>query len=455
MNTKYKNIVIDLFTLNFKKETGFLSVELGKFNEKELKKVVDNKQKDLKKKEQVDVPEKSPKTKKTDNTPESDPKKKNLTVIKNDIDKLLSKLEESKVSNLKDFFKSDIINYNVINTKVLEYQELYNKNKLELEKNGDKLYTNFCGKKNGLANINQNKDVISKDLFIKKMLGEDENSPLDKKLIVEILHLYLQIQQFLTKSTTKKSNNVEKIIKLDEDSSERKVLEAIMEKEFDYKNITFKKQIKYINKYKEVIFNYITKNATLLIESFKELPLELASSSSASDINEETKKPKNTPKNLSINKLFAMSSLKDTYLSNLLHKYADKYDFIEKGQVSSTYNSNVKGILEKDKLISYLSQKNNFNFVINKLIDTNFKDININLDNKVKNFLAYLLVCVIYDDFLPILVMTNSQLITYKKKIVNPETKESKVIEDTKLTKVNINKIHPLIIQNILCRNLV
>ena len=51
MNSKLKNIINDLFTLHSKKESKFLSLELGKHKEKEIVKQIEAKQKELVKKE--------------------------------------------------------------------------------------------------------------------------------------------------------------------------------------------------------------------------------------------------------------------------------------------------------------------------------------------------------------------------------------------------------------------
>ena len=118
MNSKVENILTDLFTLFAKRDTKFLSLELGRFKEKELIKVLDVKQKELLKKESSSSSSSSSSstnttlsseietssTKKTTNThiKSKTSDKKDVTVsLKEEITRLTSTIETTKVSNLK------------------------------------------------------------------------------------------------------------------------------------------------------------------------------------------------------------------------------------------------------------------------------------------------------------------------------------------------------------------
>ena len=184
MNTKFKNILSDLFSFAQRQESGLLTLELGKHKERKLLKTLEVKQKDLERRlatpettdsaKKTTVPvttedtttAKSKKSTKSKNKQTTTEKKDGVTMLREEIVKLTSELEVTRVSNLKLLFKTDVVTHNVVSTKVQEYNELYTRNKTEVESKGEQLYNNFITKKNGLSSINKDmsvsKDVVSK-----------------------------------------------------------------------------------------------------------------------------------------------------------------------------------------------------------------------------------------------------------------------------------------------------
>jgi hypothetical protein len=59
----------------------------------------------------------------------------------------------------------------------------------------------------------------------------------------------------------------------------------------------------------------------------------------------------------------------------------------------------------------------------------------------------------LHDDVLPLLSMTKKEEVTYKKKVV--ENDKVSVVEDKKIVYFNINKLHPVIVKNVLSRAVV
>lgn len=486
MNTKFKNILSDLFSFSQRVETGFLSLELGKHKEKKLVKMLEVKQKELERK--LAVPETTDSSKKTTVPPTttvavaaettvttktkkstkskdkqtSVDKKDSVTMLREEISRLSSELETTRVSNLKLLFKTDVVTHSVVSTKVLEYNELYTKNKTEVETKGEQLYNNFITKKNGLSSINKDtvvtKDVVTKELFLKKMLGEDVTSPTDRRLVVDVLNLYVQLKSLLHKTTTTKKTP-EKVIKLEEDTQERKLLETILDKEFEYKTLMLKKQVKYLNKFKDVVCEHIHSSAQRLLKSVKDMvpsvPVSTPSESTVSESSSTTTKKTQSSKSLSLNVLFSkLLETQDSYVNTLIHKFGHSFDFVmDKNVVSSIFTphtgATIKGVVEKDEVMSFLSAKNNTTFIINKLISSMG---GLHLENKVKVFLGYLLINMVFDDMLPLLAMTKKEDVVVKKKVV--EGDKTIYVEDKKTIVFNLNKLHPCVVKNVLTRTI-
>ena len=472
MNSKVKNLVFDLFSLVSKRDSKFLSLELGKYKEKELLRTLDTKQKELTKKEAAATSTTATSTvipstvvsstavsstvvsttsdnvdaTKTKSKGKTVEKKDVITTLKDDITRLTQEVESVRVSNLKMFFGTDVVTHSLVSTKVSHFSSTYNTTKTEIDTRGEQLYNSFISKNNGLSVINKDKPVITKEVFFKKMLGEEVNSPLDKRLVFELLNLYTQLKNVLHKPASKKS--VEKMIKLEEVSDDRKLLETILDKEYLLQDITFKKQLKALNKFRDVISEHILASATKLIQSLKELSTTTTTTVSVDDMTTTT------PKNLSLHALF--TKLMDTpssFLNTQVHKFGHTFDFVvDKNVVSSVFvptsGTNLKNVVEKDTVMSYLSRKNNIGLIMSKVVAT---DSTVHVDNKVKSFLGYLLVNMLYDDILPILSMAKEEEVSYKKKVVDNENKTS-YVEDKKKISFNIHKLHPVIVRNMLTR---
>ena len=109
----------------------------------------------------------------------------------------------------------------------------------------------------------------------------------------------------------------------------------------------------------------------------------------------------------------------------------------------------IKGVVEKDEVMSFLSAKNNTTFIINKLISSMG---GLHLENKVKVFLGYLLINMVFDDMLPLLAMTKKEDIVVKKKVV--EGDKTTYVEDKKTINFNLNKLHPCVVKNVLTRTI-
>ena len=504
MNTKFKNILSDLFSFSQRQETGFLSLELGKHKERKLAKMLEVKQKELERKlsapettdsskkttvpsttttTETSVTTKTKKSTKSKDKQTSVDKKDSVTMLREEISKLSSELETTRVSNLKLLFKTDVVTHSVVSTKVLEYNELYTKNKTEVETKGEQLYNNFITKKNGLSSINKDvvtKDVVTKELFLKKMLGEDVTSPMDRRLVVDVLNLYVQLKSLLHKTTTTKKTP-EKVIKLEEDTQERKLLETILDKEFEYKTLMLKKQVKYLNKFKDVVCEHIQSSAQRLLKSVKDMvpsvttptvstttptvstttvsttTVSTTTVSTTTDSSTESTTTKKTPssKSLSLNVLFSkLLETQDSYVNTLIHKFGHSFDFVmDKNVVSSIFaphtGATIKGVVEKDEVMSFLSAKNNTTFIINKLISSMG---GLHIENKVKVFLGYLLINMVFDDMLPLLAMTKKEDIVVKKKVV--EGDKITYVEDKKTINFNLNKLHPCVVKNVLTRTI-
>ena len=475
MNSKVKNILTDLFTLFAKRDTKLLSLELGRFKEKELIKVLDVKQKELLKKESSSSSSSSSSstnttlsseietssTKKTTNThiKSKTSDKKDVTVsLKEEITRLTSTIETTKVSNLKTLFGTDVVTHSLVASKVLHFTTLYNQTKTEVDTRGEQLYNSFVSKNNGLSVINKDKPVITKEVFLKKMLGEEVNSPLDKRLVFELLNLYTQLKNVLHKPASKKS--IEKVIKLDENTDDRKLLETIWDKEVELLEISFKKQTKSLNKFKDVLSEHVVTSINKLIQSVKDVvPVTVSVSDNSNsdetvvtDTDNSTKKV--THKNISLNMLFTkLMDTPSTFLNTQIHKFGHTFDFVlDRNVVSSVFvpstGSSVKNIVEKDEVMSYLARKNNLNLIINKYLSINSQQLH--LDSKIKSFLGYLLINMLYDDVLPLLSMAKEEEITYKKKIVDNDKKT--YVEDKKKISFGIHKLHPVIVRNMLAR---
>jgi len=488
MNSKVKNLVFDLFSLVSKRDSKFLSLELGKYKEKELLRTLDTKQKELTKKEAAATSTTATSTTATSTTATSTTatstvipstvvsstavsttsdnvdatktkskgktveKKDVITTLKDDITRLTQEVESVRVSNLKMFFGTDVVTHSLVSTKVSHFSSTYNTTKTEIDTRGEQLYNSFISKNNGLSVINKDKPVITKEVFFKKMLGEEVNSPLDKRLVFELLNLYTQLKNVLHKPASKKS--VEKMIKLDEVSDDRKLLETILDKEYLLQDITFKKQLKALNKFRDVISEHILASATKLIQSLKELSTTTTTTTTATTTVSVDDMTTTTPKNLSLHALF--TKLMDTpssFLNTQVHKFGHTFDFVvDKNVVSSVFvptsGTNLKNVVEKDTVMSYLSRKNNIGLIMSKVVAT---DSTVHVDNKVKSFLGYLLVNMLYDDILPILSMAKEEEVSYKKKVVDNENKTS-YVEDKKKISFNIHKLHPVIVRNMLTR---
>ena len=107
-------------------------------------------------------------------------------------------------------------------------------------------------------------------------------------------------------------------------------------------------------------------------------------------------------------------------------------------------------ILDLEYLILFKDYEdfNNLNLIINKYLSINSQQLH--LDSKIKSFLGYLLINMLYDDVLPLLSMAKEEEITYKKKIVDNDKKT--YVEDKKKISFGIHKLHPVIVRNMLAR---
>jgi hypothetical protein len=141
-----------------------------------------------------------------------------------------------------------------------------------------------------------------------------------------------------------------------------------------------------------------------------------------------------------------------TFLNIQIHKFGHTFDFVlDKNVVSSVFvpatGSTLKHFIEKDEVMSYLSRKNSLGLIINKFVSA---EPTLHLDNKVKTFLGYVLINMLYDDVLPLLSMTREEEITYKRKMVDND--KTSYVEDKKKISFGIHKLHPVIVRNMLAR---
>ena len=144
----------------------------------------------------------------------------------------------------------------------------------------------------------------------------------------------------------------------------------------------------------------------------------------------------------------------DSHLNTLVHKYGHTFDFVmDKNVVSSIFTphsgSTIKGVIEKDTVMSFLSSKNNTTFIVNKLMASMG---GLHLENKVKSFLGYLLINMVYDDMLPLLAMTKKEEVTVKRKVVDGD--KTSFVDDKKNVTFNLNKLHPCVVKNVLSRTI-
>lgn len=334
-----------------------------------------------------------------------------------------------------DFIKS---RYEYYNGVINEYVSIKNEK-------GEKNYTMYSKQTGFKRDSTEDKKIMSKEEYFNRMIGNHEKSIPEKKtnynLFVKYENLKKLNAQDLSKYVVANDNEIKSIIDLETDNK------------LNYIKILIKPSTKVM----DVIYTHMKS----IIERYNNDLNALFSSI-------ETEKPEPDPqtdttevkeKNKTINNFLQLKNIKSTstnmYKSlvtlssmySLLIDVSKEEKNVEINFIDYNYDKQVKGFVEKNTTLKYLNDK----YTILQHIGKEFKQYNV--DVKLKNLIAYLIMSELYNDISTIIKLTKHVEVPYKKKVTTQDEKTNeKVISYVDVFKsvtIQFTKIHPNVIENI------